>query len=306
MTESARQGVVFSCARWLLVVACVVGPIVSCTSGGHEKEYESAVSRLVSDGSLDPQILRIRESLVEDVGIKTVLRVDELVADHIDNIFPHVKYRTDRDRTTAEDRLVEEIFAADADHRAMTFDLMVEKAILLADDSRTGDIARDHGLMYDAFEAALAECARDSGIDDVSLLLHASLDDVVFMFIDRSIASEESYVEERSTEELWKLVELQDPREEVELYGEDGAEFLESIRRHAEQHGQVAASLGLTSDELLDLRQACSRNAATLPTLEPSVRLELMKQLREHYLLAAYSHAAMNPPDSICMQPPCE
>ena len=304
MTRFVRQGVVGSCACRLLVIACVVGPIVSCTSGGHEKEYESVVSRLVSDGSLDPQILRIRESLVEDVGIKTVLRVDELVADHIDNIFPHVKYRTDRDRTTAEDRLVEEIFASDADHRAIAFDLEVQAALLSANDSRTGDIARDHGLMHDVFEAALAECARDSGIEDVSLLLHASLDDVVFMLYDRSAS--DSIVEERSTEELWKLVELQDTRNEDERYDEEIRRFRERVRQHAEQHAQVAASLGLTSDELLDLRQACSRYAATLPTLEPSVRLELMKQLREHYLLAAYSHAAMNPPDSICMQPPCE
>ena len=294
VTERQRVSI-GSCVRCLLAIWCVVGLIVSCSNDIHEDTSNGDDSGLVSNGPLDPQILRMRESLVEDVGIETVLRVDELVADHMDEIFLHTRYRTGRDMTAALHRREEMILAPDADHRAIRFELEVSQALLSANDSRTGDIAEDDGLLHDAFEAALAECAIASGIEDVSLLLHPSRDDWLFTFFDSSTVSEGSPIEERSTEELWSQVDFAEFLDE-DLWGESGVEVLDEIRRTAERHDQVAASLGLTSDELLDLRQTCSRYAATLPTLDPSLRQEVMTQLRDHYLVAAYSQAATNPP----------
>ena len=61
------------------------------------------------------------------------------------------------------------------------------------------------------------------------------------------------------------------------------------------EYRQFAESLGFTRDELLDVRQACSRYAASLPLLDDEVREDLMRRLREHYLNAVKSWLVENP-----------
>lgn len=65
------------------------------------------------------------------------------------------------------------------------------------------------------------------------------------------------------------------------------------VFRH--EYRRFAESLGFTRDELLDLRHACSRYAATLPLLEDDVREDLVRMLRQHYLDAVRAWLGENP-----------
>ena len=47
---------------------------------------------------------------------------------------------------------------------------------------------------------------------------------------------------------------------------------------------------GLTYEEFLDLRHECAKQAASYPTLDPSVRDELLERLRDHYQQAVYEY----------------
>ena len=115
--------------------------------------------------------------------------------------------------------------------------------------------------MHDSHVAALEECASDSGITNVDDMMRPSDEDL--------------------------------PRALTEEHAEDYDEGY--VRQQAEAFDRHAESLGFTRDELLDLRQSCSRYAATLPSLDPDVRERLFRQLHEHYLRAVQAWLAENP-----------
>ena len=53
---------------------------------------------------------------------------------------------------------------------------------------------------------------------------------------------------------------------------------------------QVLETSGITYESFLDLRHECAKQAATYPTLDPTVRDELLVGLAEHYRQAVYEY----------------
>lgn len=166
--------------RTAAILACAGVLLVSCSQGGRDVSSAGIESGLDMADSIDPEILRMpadpkilrmRRLLAEQIGANAVERVDELVADHLGTIFPHVKYRTHKDQVEALDlRSMEGHLPSSTEQRDILFDTTVQLALYAADDSRSGDISETGGLMQSAFDASLAECARDAGIKASSRL----------------------------------------------------------------------------------------------------------------------------------------
>ena len=225
-----------------------------------------------------------RELLEQQVGIERTQRIAVLIADHVDLIYPFVKYRTYSDLLAEEEMRLQDrdfVSMSDDDRQDARFEVFVRGALYDANETRRGDIAPDSGRMYDAYAAGLEECARDSGLSGVNDILRASAEDFQIEEF-----SEEEYIEEYSEE-----------------YADDVRRMDEQIRRWAEEFDQFAESLGFTRDELLDLRHSCSRYAATLPSLDPEVRERLFRQLHEHYLSAVRVFVAENPQATAPVEP---
>ncbi len=267
------------------------GLTISCSNADYDTPSEMIGGDSVSTDTIDEDILRLRESLAGTIGIEHTTRVDELVADHIAKMHPYVRFRTYRDEAKAMGLLSREISeASDIQRQRIVFDLTVQKALFSADEMTGFDKER----VQIAFDISIAACAKEHGINDVSLLLYPSPDDVT-IFDSRvdSTAIEPTNGLPSSGESQFAL----DALDRGELDGHPNLEVLQELRDMAAAHHEIAESLGFTSDELLDLRHACSRYAATLPSLDPLEREEMINQIRNHYLHAAYTTAATYPLD---------
>ena len=243
--------------RRVLVMLTVGALIVSCSDDRRRGTTES-VSVEVPAMDLSNEIhLQTKMSLEQHIGVAKTRRVAELITDHVNSVFPYAKYRTILDEFAEEERRL--MKSGDPPNEEMTetgFELEVGLLLLIADDRRTGDVAQFSGQMYDAYVAAVEECARDYGITSFSDIIRPSFEDLPAPL----------------------------PDEDGEEYVEEVYELAAGLRRSAEGFDQFAESLGFTRDELLDVRQSCSRYAASLPLLNDDVREDLFRQLHEHYL----------------------
>ena len=212
--------------------------------------------------------LQTRMSLERHIGAADTRRVAELITDHVNAVFPYTEYRTISDEYAEEEtRLMKSGDLSDEEVTEIRFEVEIGLLLLIADDRRTGDIAQFSGQMYDAYVAAVEECARDYGITSFSDIIRPSLEDLPAPL----------------------------PDEDGEEYVEGVYELAAGLRRSAEGFDQLAESLGFTRDELLDVRQTCSRYAAGLPSLNDDVREDLFRQLHEHYLREVAARFAGDP-----------
>ena len=239
--------------------------VVSCSGDSRDANMEYVGAEVPAVDLTASVHSSTRELLEQQVGIERTRRVAELITDHVDSIYPYVKYRTFLVQLADQERRSRELGGVSDDERQdARFEILVQVALFEADGTRSGDIAEGSGRMHDAYSAALEECARDSGLSDVNEMLGVSAED-----FQTEAHSEEEY---------------------IKAYGEEFADAVRQtdgqLRHRAEVFDQVAESLGFTRDELLDIRHSCSRYAATLPSLDPDVREDLFRQLHEHYLNA--------------------
>ena len=252
--------------RWhqalgILLVLLVGVLVVSCRNDRRDGVVQRIGAEVPVMDLSNEMHVHSKASLEQQIGITKTRRVAVLITEHIDSIFPHTRYRTYSDELAEEERRLGDLGGlSDEDLADARFDNEVRLALSWADNLRSGDIAQYSGRMHDAYSAAVAECARDYGI--------TSFDDVM----------------RPSVEDL--------PTQPGEDYGEEIHELAAEFRRSAEGFDQFAASLGFTRDELLDVRQSCSRYAAGLPLLNDDVREDLFRQLHEHYLSAVSARFA--------------
>ena len=132
-----------------------------------------------------------------------------------------------------------------------------------SDEARSGDIAEGSGRLHEAFVAAVEECASGYGVTRFADLMGPSVEDLPGQFA------------EEHDKDLQRLAAEQ--------------------RQAAREFDRFAASLGLTRDELLDVRHSCSRYAAGFPTLDAGERDHLVGLLYQHYLEAVHRWLAENP-----------
>ena len=243
--------------RSVLTVLMVGVLVVSCSGAGSDETLEADGVDFPAIDLTDPEYVRVRELLVQEIGIEKVRRVEELIASHVHSIFPYSKYRTHVAQTAELERRSRELYdLSDDERQGVRQDVLVEIVLSEANGTRRGAIARGSGQLHDAYSAGLEECARTHGI--------ASVEDMM----------------RQSDEEMSSL--LREPQGEV-------------YRRWVVDYEGHAESLGFTRDELLDVRQSCSRYAAGLPTLDAAAREHLFGLLHQHYLKAVQAWLADDP-----------
>ena len=183
--------------------------------------------------SVEPPIwdIRPRPYFDEHLGIETVIE------QHLKHQLPYATFRTIGQLTAdviAVPQQTEDFTASQ--YARQRFEIELQGVLLNADATRGPDISLSSGALFEAYSAAIHQCASASGIDEVWQLLQPSDGDVAFV-------SREQYVD-------------------------------------------AAASLGLTRNELLDLRSVCSQYAASYPTLDADERDALLRELENHYVRA--------------------
>ena len=263
-----------------VLVMLIVGLLVVSCSGDSRDGTVERVGVEVPAVDLTATVhASTRELLEQQVGIERSRLIAEMITDHVDLMYPYVKYRTYAVESAEEERRLRDLDVvgmSDDERQDTIFDGVVKLVLYDADDTRSGDIAAGSGRMYDAYVAGVEECASDLGITSFDDMIRPSVEDLPSGMTEEY--SEEEYVEEYSEE-----------------YADDVRRMFEQVRRSAEEFDQFAESLGFTRDELLDLRHSCSRYAATLPSLDPGVREDLFRLLHEHYLSAVQVLLAENP-----------
>ena len=243
--------------RHVLVMIMVGALIVSCSDDRRRDTVERDRVEVPAMDLSNEIHLQTKISLEQHVGIAKTRLVAELITDHVDSVFPYAKYRTYSDEFAEEEiRLMNSGDLPDAELTEARFENQVRLALSVADDLRTGDVAQHSGQMYDAYVAAVEDCAKDYGISNSGDIIRPSLEDLPSPL----------------------------PDEHGEEYVAEVHELAAGLRRSAEGFDELAESLGFTRDELLDVRQSCSRYAAGLPLLDDDVREDLFRQLHEHYL----------------------
>ena len=255
-----------------IFVMLIVGVLVVSCSGDSREEPLRRVGVAVPAVDLTNAVhTDTRELLEQQIGVERTGRVAELITDHVDSIYPYVKYRTYAAEFAEKERRSRELYDQSDDERHHArFGILVRGALYDANDTRNGDIALGSGRMHDAYIAGLEECAGDFGITNIDDMMRPSVEDLPIGLTE----------------------EFDDYDEE---YDENYNRMAEEVRRWTGEYDQFAESLGFTRDELLDLRHSCSRYAATLPSLDPDVREHLFRLLHEHYLSAVRAWLAENP-----------
>ena len=256
------------CSRWFFATFIVGVMVMSCSSDNSDGTAGRTSGSIPAVNLTYAGHAGTAEVLEQQIGIDRALRVAELITDHVDSVFPYSKHRTVTDKVAEAEAFSSNIsMLPEAEQQAAMFDAFVRLTLSVADRARSGDLAEGSGRMHEAYMAAVEQCARDHRITDVKRMLGASAED-------------------------FQEALFEDPAED---YGDGFRRMAEDARRSAKEYDQFAESMGLTRDELLDLRQSCSRYGATLPTLDADVREDLFRLLHQYYLDAVQAALAELP-----------
>ena len=250
--------------RAVLVVGVLV--VAGCSGGASDgvQEREGVGAGPSAVGVANSEYLRTRGLLEEQIGVDGVLLVEGLIADRVDLMFPYARWRTFWDLVAEEGRRLGNLGGLTDDELAdFVFDAEVRSVLSAADEARSGDIAEGSDRLHEAFVAAVEECASGYGIKRFADLMGPSVEDLSGQFAGEP------------DEDLQRLAAEQ--------------------RQAAREFDRFAASLGMTRDELLDVRHSCSRYAAGFPTLAAGERDHLVGLLYQHYLEAVHGWLAENP-----------